>query len=403
MERDGKMGRDLKGKELGKGITQRPDGTYMARFTDKYKKRHAYYDKNLKVIERKLADAKYEYAHGVYGLGDSITLDEWFEQFIKLYKVGKVKETTIYKNRAYFNSIVSKSLGMMKIQDIKGVHLQEFLNSMFDKGLSYGTVANIKSLLGDMFKKAVANEFILRNPCDSLVMPKKPKITNRYLTKDEQERFMDIAKDYYHYDIFQFALTTGMRIGEILGIKWNDIDFKRKTISIKRTLHYSRLDNNDICHFFYTTPKTEESIRTIPLLEITEKILKNHRKKQLLNKMQYSHKWKEKEPYDDLVFTTKDGVPVRYGDVNRTIKNIIDKVNMLEQKMAEAENREAKIMEPFSPHCFRHTYVTRCRENKVPFETIQAVVGHTTKEMTMHYDHEEKALDISLLNVINFF
>lgn len=99
------MGKELKGKELGKGISQRADGNYMARYVDRYKKRHTFYGRDLKSLRCKLETARYESEQGLFLSGGNITLSEWFEEYLKLYKEGKVKETTVYRIRQTFRHV----------------------------------------------------------------------------------------------------------------------------------------------------------------------------------------------------------------------------------------------------------------------------------------------------------
>ena len=396
------MGKDLKGKELGKGITQRADGNYMGRFVDRYKKRHTFYNRDLKALRRTMEKAKYESEHGIYGDGYDITVGQWFEEFLKLYKVGRVKETTLYRRRQTFSSCKKDAISSLKLQEVHAIQIQQFLNRLYDEGFSYGTLNLLKSLLSEMFKKAIGNGYMLRNPCDSVVLPKKVKNEPRYLTEREQEMFLDVAKDYYHYDIFCADLTFGGRIGEVLGLKWSDIDFENKTIHIQRTLHYAKLKDDDVCHFFFTTPKTETSDRIIPLLPETEIIFKRVQKRQLMNKILYASQWHQEPPFEDMVFTSQQGAPVRYGDVNRTIKAVIVKANLQEEELAKLENREPYILKEFSPHCFRHTFVTRCKQQGVSYETIQPYVGHSDREMTEYYDHNKPEMDVEGLRKISF-
>lgn len=396
------MGKDLKGKELGKGISQRADGNYMARYVDRYKKRHTFYGRDLKVLRRKLEKARYESEQGIFLSGGNITLSEWFEEYLKLYKEGKVKETTVYRIRQTFSPCKKNIVGMMKLQDIRAIHIQQLINELDEKGFTYGTIRLLKSLLNEMFRKAVGNGYMLINPCDAVVMPRKVTYEARFLTEQEQEMFLEVAKEYYHYDIFCACLSFGGRIGEVLGLKWSDIDFENKTLHIQRTLHYSKVKEDEPCHFFFTSPKTETSDRKIPLLPETEAILKRVRKKQLRNRMLYVSQWKSQSPFDDMVFTTQQGMPIRYGDVNRTIKSVILKANLQEEELAKFEKREPFILKPFTPHCFRHTFVTRCKMNGVPYETIQPYVGHSDKETTAYYNHEKREIDISILKNVSF-
>lgn len=396
------MGKDLKGKELGRGISQRPDGNYIARYVDRYKKRHTFYGRDLKTLRKKLEKARYESEEGMMLTGYNITLCEWFEEYLKLYKEGKVKDTTVYRIRQTFSPCKKNVLGMMKLRDIRAIHLQLLINELDERGYTYGTIKLLKSLLNEMFKKAIGNGYMMLNPCDAVVMPRKVTLEARYLTEQEQEMFLEVAKEYSHYDIFCFALSCGARIGEVLGLKWSDIDMEKKTIHIQRTLHYARLSDKEPCHFFFTTPKTETSNRKIPLLPETEAILRRVRKKQLRIRMIHALEWNDEEPFENMVFTTQTGTPIRYGDVNRTIKSVVMKANLQEEELAKFENREPFVLKPFSPHCFRHTFVTRCKMNGVSYETIQPYVGHSDKEMTAYYDHNKPQIDVGALSRVSF-
>lgn len=396
------MGKDLKGKNLGKGISQRPDGNYMGRFVDKYKKRHTYYNRDLKALKRTLEKARYEAEHGIYGDGSDITVSEWFEEFMKLYKIGKVKDTTEYRIRQTFSNCKKDELGDMKLQAVKCIHVQNLINSLHEKGLSYGTLNLLKSLLKEMFKKAIGNGYMLVNPCEAVVMPKKVKYEPRFLTEQEQEMFLEAAKEYYHYDVFCMDLSCGARIGEVLGLKWSDIDFEKKTIHIQRTLHYGKLTADDKVHFFFTTPKTETSDRTIPMLPETEAVLRRVLKKQLMNKTLNASRWHQEPPFEDMVFTSVQGTPVMYGDVNRAIKKAVVKANLQEEELAKFEGREPFVLKEFSPHCFRHTFVTRCKQKGISYETIQPYVGHSDREMTEYYDHNKPDMDVDGLKKISF-
>ena len=190
------MGKDLKGKELGKGISQRADGRYIARFTSKTGKRKTLYDFKLNELKRKLREAVYEDEHGLNGNGESITLNAWYVTWTELYKKKTVKMTTIYKNHSYYNSRVKNSIGKMYLQDIKTYHVQKFLNDLIDSGLAHGTVSNIRFMLSDMLDKAVLSEYIRKNPCIGVEMPKEVKKERRVLTREEQEKFFTFASSY---------------------------------------------------------------------------------------------------------------------------------------------------------------------------------------------------------------
>lgn len=188
------MGKNLKGKEIGKGITQRQDGMYMGRYVTSSKKRVTIYDRNLKDLKRKLEKARMESLKREYLSEGDITLEEWFEEFLNIYKVGKVKDTTLYRIRQNFASIKKSDLASMKLSKIKSIHLQGLINDLYESGFAPSTLRVLVSLLKEVFKRANGNGFILINPCDTIVIPKEKKEESRYLTEDEQELFFRMRR-----------------------------------------------------------------------------------------------------------------------------------------------------------------------------------------------------------------
>ena len=383
------MAKDLNGKELGRGISQRKDLTYMGRFVDKQGKRRALYDKNLKRLIRRLEKARYESENGIYGTGEDVSLEDWFELYLILYKEGRVKVTTLYRMRQTFAPCKKESLGKRNLRDIRAFMIQELINELHERECTYGTLKLLKSLLNDMFKMAMGNGLVVTNPCDAVILPLKEECKEMVLTQDELNRFLDAAVGYRHYEIFCVLASTGMRIGEVLGLKWSDVDFEKNTITVARSLHYGKTSDEEKCHFFFTTTKTKASSRTIPLLPETKKVFERVKEIQCIERGQNAKLWKEEEPFDDMIFTCSCGMPVRYGDLNRALKKIIARANVKEMELAKIMGREACLIQEFSPHCFRHTFVTLCKKKGIPYEHIQLYVGHSEKEMTKYYDHNK--------------
>ncbi|MFA9464303.1 MAG: tyrosine-type recombinase/integrase [Velocimicrobium sp.] len=399
------MGKALNGTDLGVGISQRQDGRYIARYTNKLGKRKTFYSFKLKDIKKNLRDAKYEDEHGLNGNGIDLSLNKWFETWLELYKRNNLKSTSLYKIRSYHQCRVSPVLGEMNLKDIRLVHVQKFINDLFEDGLSYGSVANIKFQLSDMFNKAILNEYIVKNPCDGLEMPKKVKVERRVLTIDEQKRFFEFAETYIHINVLKFAVLTGARIGEVLGLKWSDVDFGNKTITIDKTIHYSKAASpNEGSKFFYTSTKTTASQRTLPMTEEVISVLKSQKIKQFQEKMFRGKNWKQVKEFENLVFTQNDGKPIYYYNVEDAIKTYVEKLNVIEIALAKEEKREPIIIESFTCHTLRHTYATRCYEQNIPDKVIQALLGHSKLETTMdtytHVTEETMKDEVSKLKIL---
>ena len=395
------MGKDKNGKELGKGISQRTDGRYDARYIDKYGKRRSLYSYKLNEIKKLLRDAQYEDDHGMGGNGINVTLDEWFVEWMRLYKEKTVGLKTQQTLRATYNSRVKPNIGKMYLKDIKTFHVQKLLNDLLEVGLNISTVSNIKILLKNMLRHAVQNEFITKNPCDAAELPKIKTIESRVLTIDEQSQFFDFAFACTHINVFKFTLLTGMRIGEVIGLQWSDIDFENRKISVTKTLQYGDARSEKGYIFYYSTTKTEAGNRNLPMGDELYALLKLQKEHQTRARLKSKGLWKPREGFENLVFVGTKGQPLKIGILNEAIRGIIQKINVYECEIAKEENREAKKFKHFTCHAFRHTFTTRCYEQGVPDKVIQKLLGHANIETTLNiYAHTtEQAKEVAMLNV----
>lgn len=231
-------------------------------------------------------------------------------------------------------------------------------------------------------------------------IPKRPAKVKRALSQEEQDRFLEESKlKTSYYPIFFTALSTGMRVNEILGLTWDDVNFKQSTISVNRTL----VKIHD--KFAFQTPKTATSKRVIPLKSDLKPLLANHKIKQNNIKAGYPEKWSplNMEYADNLIFTTREGKPIYYSQVDDAIKRVIDNINIQEKIQAEEEKREAILLESFSMHSLRHTFATRCFELGIDPKIVQEILGHSNISMTMdiytHTSHEIKRDAIEKIRV----
>ena len=360
-------------KKLPKGITQRKDGRYMGRFMY-HGETYTVYDTNLRAVKKKLDNLKYEVEHNMYESPSKITVDKWFNEWIEVYKKPTVRITSI-KNYKYGYSLISPYIGKKYIVDIRANDLQKAFNSLVTDGYADGTMHTVRTIVTGMFRQAFRSKIIKENPVVYCGFPKGKKAIRRYaLTKEEQEVFLEYAKKYTEsmYNFFLLALCTGMRGGELKGLRWQDIDFKNKIIHVTGTLVETP---GKI--FYRGEPKTPTSYRDIPLIEIASEALKDERKRQLENKMRFGKEWKPIEGLEDLVFLTRTGKPRYYCHVSQE-KNII---------LAKMD-KAGYTIENFSLHSLRHTFATRAIENGMNPQTLKAILGHSTLSMTMDlYSH----------------
>ena len=235
---------------------------------------------------------------------------------------------------------------------------------------------------------ALGNQLIKVNPCLIVEVPWTFKQSKEEiaLTQEEQDNFLSEMEDSWYKEMFYFMCLTGVRVGELGGMKWSDIDFKKKVVHVRRSLSCSYYNGEK--RMMLVTPKTVNSIREIPFLGEMEEILKAQRKKQNKLKEELGSRWRSTDDLKDLVFTTGMGSPcVRYV-VEKEIKKALKRMREKEGVLAVQENREPREIRDFHPHSLRHTFATRCFEKKMEPKVVQRLMGHSSISITLNiYTH----------------
>ena len=229
---------------------------------------------------------------------------------------------------------------------------------------------NSKKILVDMLEKAVASDLIVKNVAKQITteITKEEKQPRRVLTVKETEIFLAEAESTFYYNLFVVALETGMRIGELSGLQWGDIDFKKKVIHVRHSMTYFSKDGK--YKFELHPTKTHKGLRDVALTDVAIKALRQQQfmKQTLINK--------GKEPlegFEDLVFVTKNNRPTTQFLVTECIEGTMKRIH---------KNNPDLVFEKFTPHCFRHTFATRWLEAGVPLKTVSAMLGHVQLQLT---------------------
>lgn len=387
------MGKDLKGKELGVGLSQRKDGRFSAKFTKKNGNRS---EKTFsKVTEAREWLSEQKYLDSTIGTGDML-VNDWYNFWITNYKDGIVADNTTknYKNR--YKANIEKEIGNMKLSEVKQLHCQRILNDMFENGrYSYGTMELTQITMHAIFKGAIENGYLYRNPAEGLKLKRREEEDERrVLTRDEQKLFKEYAKDSLYFNAYCLVLETGLRAGEVGGLKWEDVDFENKVLNVKRTL----LQDAKKGGFYFGLPKSKQSKRKVPLTNEAISILKNQ--KILQNKLKMKSKdWND--GWNGLVFTTINGNPVGSSTFRMMMIRIINNIN-LDRKCSNEDGIYEEFKHAYM-HALRHTFATRCIENGVQPKTLQKILGHSTLAVTMdlyvHVTDEHIFEEIEKMNV----
>ena len=357
------MGKSLNGKELGRGITQRKDGIYQGRFVNRFGKKQTIYASTLTEVRQKLRNAQYEDEKALNVVTKDITLDKWYEVWMDTCK--KNCRASTKESYATHYRRIQKALGWRKLTSLNLIILQQAINEL----VSDNARKNSKKILVDMLDKAVDADLLIKNVAKQInpVITKEEKRERRVLTVKEEEMFLKQAEGSFYYNLYVVALDTGLRVGELMGLTWNDVDLKKKVLHVRHTLCYFRKEGKYI-HEMHDT-KTKNSRRTIPLTQRAYDALKQ----QKVQKFQIRLKGKvAPEGFEDLVFVTRNNRP--------TQQFLVQECMLLTIKHIQKTNPEYEV---FSPHSFRHTFATRAIENGMQPKTLQKILGHGSLQMTM--------------------
>ncbi len=370
------MAKDLKGKELPTGIRQRKNGKYEGRVKYEYQS-HSVYGDTISEVKKKMLDLRYKLEHGQFVDKNVITLDEWYQTWLTTYKRNQVKKGTIIAYQNGYNYYVKEKLGNKKLSKIRGEHIQQLFNELEQNRLAVSYIKVLSAILGGCFKQAYKNGLIEDNPVAKITLPRamesKPR---RVLSKEEQELFFKYAKDSYLYNLFALTVMTGMRGGEVRGLKYSDINRAKQVIHINRTLKCEAGIG-----FFEDSPKTKTSKRDIPITKDIREVLE--RQKYIYN--------------DDVIdmngylFHLPDGKPISRERVQSEIDRIVKWMKY-----------EKISFERFTLHCLRHTFATRAIESGMKPQTLKSILGHSSLSMTMDlYSHvlpTTKAEEMSMIS-----
>ena len=318
-------------------------------------------------LEKQMIYLRYLIEHGSTEKSSNISFAEWFREWMDKYKKNTVKMGTIDVYNKHYSIYLDKPLGGRRLVDINAEDIQELLNNMANEGYSDNTIKLTYCILSGIFKQAYRNELISKDPLMRITRPKGTKAKERVaFTKEQQELYMHYAKGSHLCNLFQLAICTGMRNGELSGLLWSDIDFKNRVIHVRHTLIVK-----DSGRYVLDAPKTRTSVRDIPMIGKAYDILRNQEKdyRRMNNKITGLKN-------DDFVFSVMNE-PIKRKMISHEIECMLERMR--------ADGVEFPY---FTLHATRHTFATRCIEEGMQPQVLKTILGHATLGMTMDlYSH----------------
>lgn len=402
--------KDPKGIVLRKGELVNKKGIYVYRYNAPSGKRISIYAGTLKELREKEKKLQIDLCEGVRSDGENLTINNIFDRWADIKK-RLVRDNTMSNYIYMYETYVKPNFGKRRIKKIVKSDIKKFYNHLLDERcLSISAIETVQNVLRQVFEMALEDGYLKVNPAVNLFREFKASRNfdtekRTALEKDEQELFINFLKNnvnYNHwYPIFAVMLGTGMRVGEVTGLRWCDIDFEKNTVSVNHTLvNYSQGKGKGNI-FAVNPPKTRSGVRTIPMLpEVRQAFLQEKQYQE-----DFGIKCKARvSGYTDFIFVNRFGEPQHQGTLNKAIKRIIRDCND-EVLLNNNIDDEPVLLPNFSCHILRHTFTTRLCEAEMNVKTIQVVLGHSDIRTTLdiYTDVTETRKQETFTNVSDFF
>ena len=360
--------KDNKGRVLQKGESQRSDLTYMYRYNDLDGKRKCIYGKTLDELRKKEKEISKNLDLGIYS--NEFTLNQLFERYLE--QNPKLKERTRHKYKTEYDRWVAKKwIGKKKISTIVKSDVTKFYKELSESGLANGTIKCVHKYISGALNMAYEDDLIRRNYAYNCIEPYMETQKKEGLTKKQTDDFLSTAetmgggKNYLL--AFKLMFLTGMRVGEVTGLTWDDVNLKERYIDVNH--QFVMGDEKSRCSYHIGETKTEAGTRKVPISDDLYELLKDLKAETYFDAYKFKS---EVDGYSGFVIHTRTGLPIITPRLNEYAKKVV----------AEYNRTHNDKLPNVTCHTCRHTFCSRLAELKISPHALQKIVGHGSYETT---------------------
>jgi integrase len=351
-------------KGAGSVYQRKSDGRWVGSFiVEETGKRKSIYASTEKEAWQKLQQALQEQKQGTLATSPKQKLSTFLTQWLEeVHRPPAIRPTTYQRYLDVSRKHILPALGHFELQKVTPQRIQTFYSTKLKEGQSTSSVHIMHSLLSKAFDTAVKWRLISSNPCKGTTIPHEVKREAQSLTEEQARHLLEAARDHDLEVFVVTALSTGMRIGELLALRWSDIDMEQGMVNVHRTVTYLR------GHFIEGEPKTKSGKRKILIPAEACAILQKHRQQQQARREQTGVKWQDL----DLVFCTRSGGFLHAGVQEHRLYRLLEQVQLPRMHV----------------HDLRHSAATLLGAMGVNPKVIQEILGHSSLKITLEiYSH----------------
>jgi len=374
-----------RGNGEGSIYQRKSDGKWVGSLTLENGKRKVFYGKTRKEVQEKLKTALHEQQQGMLVAASQQTvaqfLTDWLEQTHKPH----IRMRTYERYHEAIHLHIIPMLGQYQLQKLSAQHVQAFYTRKLDEGMASATVIYYHSVLHNALDMAVKWGLVARNVCNMVTLPRRERFEIQPLSVEQVQKFLMAVRGNKYEALFTLALATGMRRGELLGLKWQDISFGAATLQVRRILTRvpTELRDEKKGHVFVEAePKTQKSRRNVIIASFALDVLKQHYQRQLEVKNQAGDVWQD----HDYVFCTSIGTHLHPNHAVSELKKLLKQAGLPDIRF----------------HDLRHSAATLLLSLGVHPKVVQELLGHTHISMTMDiYSHVLPGMQQDAMSKLN--